>query len=128
MTEFWSYIFLLTSSPPSSFDFDFNFSKFPREHPTVHQEIRARLKWAAKATDPEAANDEGSVTTSDTVRYALFLVAGLISVAQSQALEAWVLKMVDVGDLMMMMMLLLLVVMVVMVLVVVVVVVALTMM
>ena len=76
--------------------FDFNISTSQNSHfedPTaIHQEIRARLKWAAKATEQEESSDttEGSVTTSDTVRYALFLVAGLISVAQSQALEAWI--------------------------------------
>eukprot|EP00434_Breviolum_minutum_P026564 symbB.v1.2.023484.t1/scaffold2151.1/size87873/3 len=70
----------------------------PKLEELLTQEIRARLKWAAKATDPEAANDEGSVTTSDTVRYALFLVAGLISVAQSQALEEAALGDTDKGD------------------------------
>lgn len=78
-TSFWELLRLVSIAQK---DDDADLVKRPQLQQLLSSEISARLRWAAKATESDA--DGATVSKSDTVRYALFVVAGLISAGQSQ--------------------------------------------
>ena len=78
-SSFWELLRLVSIAQK---DDDADLVKRPQLQQLLSSEISARLRWAAKATQSDA--DGATVSKSDTVRYALFVVAGLISAGQSQ--------------------------------------------
>ncbi|CAE7228997.1 Tiparp [Symbiodinium natans] len=61
--------------------------KVPELEELLTHEIAARLKWAAAACDAGEDSVTDKLTTSDAVRYALFVLAGLISISKKSASE-----------------------------------------
>jgi len=58
--------------------------KVPELEELLTQEIASRLKWAAAACDSGEDSVTDKLKTSDAVRYALFVLAGLISISKKR--------------------------------------------
>ena len=80
-SSFWELLRLVSIAQK---DDDADLVKLPQLQQLLSSEISTRLRWAAKATESGDDADGATVSKSDTVRYALFVVAGLISAGQSQ--------------------------------------------